>query len=217
MSGLALSYYYYPQYRWAKRLAQLLRRYLTPATTVVDAPSGDGVISYWLLESGRFRNSFELYDRSPELIAKAAELRTVASGELTIAPCDIGAIPIGDRTADLWLLINSLYLLPDIDQLLTRMRPRFQTVVGVFPYLDRENYRRYLQFSERWDNANAMTDRQTIDFFARHGYRLDHREDATFWSQYRWSFRGSRRLLNLIDPLAAHRPGNYWLAVFSRV
>jgi hypothetical protein len=49
MSGLALSYYYYPQYRWAKRLAQLLRRYLTPATIVVDAPSGDGVISYWLL------------------------------------------------------------------------------------------------------------------------------------------------------------------------
>ena len=100
--------------------------------------------------------------------------------------------------------------------LVDRVRPRFRTVVGVFPYIDRENYRRYLQFTERWENANAMDDAETVRFFARHGYRLDHREDATHLSQYRWNVRGARRFLNLLDPLFGGRPGNYWLAIFSR-
>ena len=217
MPALSLSYYYYPQYPWAKRLGMLLRPYLQdPATAVVDAPCGDGVITYWMLRSGHFKNPFELFDLSPELIAKAQTIRA-AYPQLTATSADIGAIPVAGRSADLWLLVNSLYLLPDIDGLVDRVRPRFRTVVGVFPYIDRENYRRYLQFTERWENANAMEDAETVRFFARHGYRLDHREDATHLSQYRWNVRGARRFLNVLDPLFQGRPGNYWLAIFSRI
>jgi hypothetical protein len=211
MTMLDLAYYYYPQYRWARTLARLLPRYLTDRQTViVDAP-------YWLLKSGRFANPFELYDRSPELIEKAS---LVGGGRQVIraraAACDIFEIASAETRNDLWLLINSLYLLPDIHRLVDKMRPRFASIVAVFPYLDRANYRYYLRRADRCDNVSGMSDAETIDFFAEHGYRLAHREDVTFLSQYRFNLRGARRVFNILDPLFAHGKGNYWIGVFLR-
>jgi hypothetical protein len=214
---LDLAYYYYPQYRWARTLVRLLPRYLTDReAVVVDAPCGDGVMSHWLLKSGRIANPFELYDRSPELIEKASLVGGRQAIRVRAAACDIFEIASAETRNDLWLLINSLYLLPDIHKLVAKMRPRFASIVAVFPYLDRANYRYYLRRADRCDNVSGMSDEETIDFFADHGYRLDHREDVTFLSQYRFDFRGARRIFNILDPLFAHVQGNYWIGVFLR-
>lgn len=215
MPSLAFSYYYYPQYRWAQRLAALLPRHLEDDTIVVDAPCGDGVMSYWLVNRG-IGNRFELYDRSPELVAKASRIARPHGRPIAASSRDIFTLDTEGRRDDLWLLVNSLYLLPDIDRLLERMKPRFKTIAAVFPYLDRENYRYYLRQDARWENVSGMSDTETVAFFARHGYRLDHREDATFLAQFRWDVRGSRRFLNLIDPWFRSREGNYWIGVFVR-
>jgi hypothetical protein len=212
----ALSYYYYPQYHWARRLSRLLPRHLTRGeTVVVDAPCGDGVISYWLRKSGKIDNPFELYDRSPQLIDRASRITSPAA-PVTARACDIFDIETSERREDLWLLINSLYLLPDIDKLVTKMRPRFSTIAAVFPYLDRTNYRYYQKRADRVDNVNGMNDQETVTFLANQGYDLDHREDVTFLSLFRSRLRGARRIFNLLDPLASGGEGNYWIGVFVR-
>lgn len=219
MTGFSLSssYYYYPQYRWARRLSGLLPRYLADrSASVVDAPCGDGVISYWLLRSGRIPNPFELYDRSPELIRKASRITGQTGQVIEAAACDIFEIESEARRDDLWLLINSLYLLPDAARLIAKMRPRFGTIAGVFPYLERGNYRAYLKRSDRVENVSGMSDGETVSLFADHGYRLDHREDAAFLPQYRLDFKGARRILNILDPLFAACRGSYWIGLFVR-
>ena len=211
-----LAYFYYPQYRWAKRLCALLPPYLTDGDTqIVDAPCGDGVISYWLLRSGRFAHRFQLFDRSPESIAQV-ERFTAGHPAATAAACDIFTIPAAEPRRDVWLLVNSLYLLPEIDRLVAQMRPRFRVIIGIFPHLDRPNIRYYIRRTGRDENINRMNVAETVAFFARHGYRLEHREDLGFISQFRWSGPGLRRLFNLLEPLAGKRQGNYWLGVFVR-
>ncbi len=215
-SALSFSYFYYPQYRWARRLRALLPSYLTDrAAVIVDAPCGDGVISYWLWRSGKIAHSFELYDRSPQQIAKAQRFAGSRSAVRAEAR-DIFAIESSEHRADVWLLVNSLYLLPDIDRLVAKMRLRFRVIIAVFPYLDRANYRYYRQRIGCDENVNGMSDEDTVAFFARHGYRLDHREDAAPLSQHRFSFPGLRRLLNVLEPLARGGSGNYWIGVFVR-
>jgi len=211
-----LAYFYYPQYRWAKRLCALLPPYLAERETqVVDAPCGDGVVSYWLLRSGKFANAFQLFDRSAESIAQVKRFIS-AHPAATAAAGDIFTIPAAEPRRDVWLLVNSLYLLPEIDRLVARMRPRFRVIIGIFPHLDRPNIRYYIQRTGHDENINKMDVAETVAFFARHGYRLEHREDVGFISQFRWSGPGLRRLLNLVEPFAGRRQGNYWLGVFGR-
>ena len=119
-------YYRYPAHHWAADISQILTQTSMGDAAIIDAPCGDGIISYWLIKRG-IRHRYELYDISERTIGVArrmADWKKTRQLELHIEPLDIHQVPLGHGTEDIWLLINSLYLLPEIDQLLSRMRSR---------------------------------------------------------------------------------------------
>lgn len=61
-----LSYIYYlryPQFNWAKEIFNVIQEHklLNSSTEIIDMPSGDGIISYWLQNKIK-KNNFILLD-----------------------------------------------------------------------------------------------------------------------------------------------------------
>jgi hypothetical protein len=214
-------YYRYPSYQWAVCIRQILDRMPLDAATLIDAPCGDGVISYWLIQYA-LGQRYELYDlsaRAVEVSRRMLTWRAARRMELVIERRDIHQLPVEGPADDVWLLINSLYLLPDIDRLLDRMRPRAQTIIAVFPNTTSANYRLYTAQSPS-TNIHAMGHDETIGFFARHGYSLDEEHELCYVPLYSIQ-PGMLRLAAsfLVNPVAGLYPKKeacYWLAVFSR-
>jgi SAM-dependent methyltransferase len=223
-----LRYRRYPHYHWAKMIGEIIAKDIgSDHATIIDAPCGDGIISYWLIRSN-IGHEYELVDISERSIEIARRMNTEDMPKrvrLSISCKDIFDIECSDRD-DIWLLINSLYLLPDVDRLLTQMRHRSRYVIGVFPYIHRENYRCFARLHpER--NINEMGEYATIRFFKRHGYQLEMRRDVTFVAFHcltsRFHYLPSRLvqrmaclLLNPAERFVPKRAGFYWLGVFRR-
>ncbi|MGQ9662046.1 MAG: class I SAM-dependent methyltransferase [Kiritimatiellia bacterium] len=210
-------YYRYPQYSWARELRLLLATLPTASTNiVVDAPCGDGIISFWL-QRWLPATRFELYDLSERCIrAAAANL----PAKVKIVRADIHELP-AEPGADVWLLINSLYLLPNAGVLLNRMRKRMAHILGIFPYLEHRNYRCYFRRFPTLTNPSAMTDEETVRLFRRCGYKLLYRRSLTFIPFHCLAFPGfdwfSHRLFNLLDACFNRITSPcYWLALFER-
>ncbi|MCX7591855.1 MAG: class I SAM-dependent methyltransferase [Kiritimatiellae bacterium] len=184
--------------------------------TVVDAPCGDGIVTFWLQ---RFFPSyrFELYDISP---AHTRTARRLLPAAVSVTCTDLSAVPVYPST-DVWLLINSLYLFTDAEYLVERMKTRMAFVIGVFPHLDHPNYRCYFRRFPHLSNPSARDEKQTIRLFEGCGYRLIAREICTFIPFHCFAIPGlnviSTRLFNVLDPLFSTKSDPcYWLGVFQR-
>jgi len=184
--------------------------------TVVDAPCGDGIITYWLSKVNTTA-SFELYDRSSDCLATARRLQPALTCH---READMAAVPA--RAADsIWLLVNSLYLLPDPGGLMDRLRPRMKHILAVFPYTDHENYKAYFRKHPGEVNVSAMSRPDTIAFMAAHGFDLIEAIDSTYLPFHRLEMGPvnvlTTRIFNLLDRgLAGRRPPCYWIARFER-
>lgn len=214
-------YYRYPSYQWAMAIRQVLSEFSLDTATLIDAPCGDGVISYWLMRHGLGRR-YELYDLSARSVAICRRLpssHAARNNQLTIQVKDIHDIPVEGAANDIWLLINSLYLLPDVDRLVAHMRPRVQTVIGVFPNTASANYRRYTARSPA-TNIHEMGREETVSFFARHGYQVGAQQDLCYVPLNLIESNQLRKAASvLVTPWADWFPkkeANYWMAVFSR-
>ncbi len=215
--GTRWAYYRHPQYLWTHTLRRMLKDTLPSSDgTVIDAPCGDGIITYWLGRS--FPSlSFELYDRSAASVARVTQLQP------WLPRVEVGDIRDVSATAgdSIWLLINSLYLLPDIDSLVDRLHPRMKHVLAVFPYTDHANYHAYFKRHPTEQNVNAMTHAQTLSFMADHDYDLVEVSDATYVPFHRLAMGPihvvTARLFNIVDTcLSRHLPPCYWIARFIR-
>jgi hypothetical protein len=217
-----LRYYRYPYYHWAKALGKALRESdFDENATIIDAPCGDGAVSYWLMKQGIGRR-YELHDLSPREARLASYLRQrpqANQAEVTVTCGDIAQIEVSGRANDTWLLINSLFLLPDIDNLVERMRPRIQTVVGLFPEITHKNYLAFTQLDPH-SNIHAMDRTQTIAFFHRHGYALRTQSGANYIAHQCLRPRAIRKyywlFLNPFEYVVPKRNACYWIGVFSR-
>jgi SAM-dependent methyltransferase len=214
-------YYRYPARQWAMSIREILVGLATDDVTLIDAPCGDGVVSYWLIKGGVGRK-YELYDISARAIPVAQRMhrwRGAQRTELHIEQKHIFDIPIGTATNDIWLLINSLYLLPDIDRLLNQMHDRVRTIIGIFPRINSTNYKCYISQSPA-TNINEMGRAETIEFFARHGYLLDEQRDLCHIPLMCVRSKLLRLAASyVVNPVAGFYPQKeacYWLGVFSK-
>jgi SAM-dependent methyltransferase len=222
-----LRYYRYPHYHWATMIGKIIEDIASDGATIVDAPCGDGAISYWLIRSN-IGEEYELVDisvRSVDIAKRMYTLDMVKDVRLSINCKNIFDIEPSSRD-DIWLLINCLYLLPDIDRLLNQMRDRSRYVIGIFPYIDRKNY---LCATHLYPglNINEMSEYATIEFFRKHGYELEIKHDVTFvafdcltsrfhYLPSRLVQRTARILLNPLERFVPRRAGFYWIGVFGR-
>jgi len=212
-----IHYYRYPQYRWSQDIIKVLESGLindVDQRLILDAPCGDGIISYWL--NKRPQQNLMLCDLDDSLINTARNhIRNATIKNESIFDINI------EGENNIWLLVNSLYCLPDKQALLHHMAPKVEYIIAVFPYTDHKNYQVFLKQNPQFKNLNAMSQSETLNFFKTHGFKNILLKDTTFISHYnfkrRLRFAGlTKRLLNVFDPLLNHRKGSYWLAVFVK-
>lgn len=206
----------YPQYQWARAVRRHLNQMpqLTDRT-LVDAPCGDGTFGYWISRWYCDRR-LEFCDVDAAALTQLRErIPTAARVEL----CDIRELKI-EGTKNLWLLVNSLYLLPQIDRVLSRLRPHMSEIVGIFPHLDHANYRCFIRTNPDFGNPFAMSQEKTVTFFSAHGYDLRSSEDLTPVPYHCWRLPYLnwmlRRCFVLMDPVLPLKRGAYWLGIFER-
>jgi len=170
-------YYSYPQYIWAKEIKKILNRINNPDFTIIDAPCGDGIISYWLEKS--FKNDFELYDISLKAIEKAKEnIKGVK-----IFCNDVANIPANNKKA-IWLLINSFFLLSDIEDSIQKLRNRVDYIICIFPELTSKDFLLWKKENPDYFHPNEMNFDDTVLFFANQGYQLYYQKKTIKISHY---------------------------------
>ena len=210
-------YYRYPQYIWARQLrATLAHLPAAPTATVVDAPCGDGIVSFWL-QRWLPDTRLELYDISENCIRIA---QTNLPPTVKIIRADVRDIP-AEPADDVWLLVNSLYLLPEAEAVLKRLRERMAHVIGIFPRLDHRNYRCYFRRFPHLSNPSAANAKETLRLFQSCGYKSLWLSSSIFIPFHCLALPGldwfSHRLFNLLDPFFARIAAPcYWLGVFER-
>lgn len=188
-----------------------------PGSTIVDAPCGGGVISLWLARAFPFCR-FELCDLSEAAVA-AARRRLAGRGDVRRG--DVRALDA--RAADeLWVLVNSWFLLDDPVGLVRSKRARFSHLVVLCDDVESDNYRAFCARNPGFDgglNRNAQTVADLVTSVEGCGYRLLRSEPLTFIPLY--AFGSSpvwTTLFPLFDGMARRRgsrPG-YWAGLFER-
>ena len=211
-------YFAYPQYIWAKATNRLLKAGTIPqfrSRSFIDAPCGNGIISFWL-KHWNPELRIQLYDIDKNSVAVAS--RWVANCEPRVG--NLYELDFASHDY-VWLLINSLYCLPEVHLLLARMRKHMGYVVGLFPYVGSKNYEAYMRRPGA-NNPCAMDKNQTMDLFASNGYELVSEKDLTHIAFLALRVENDRfaywmrKMFNLLDSFAFASGPYYWLAVWKR-
>lgn len=217
-------FYRYPYFHWGKAITSLLQTAdISDDAIFVDAPCGDGVVTFWGVKNG-LGKSFELYDLSEKDIRRAERLKNwhrMRGKDIRVERADVHDIPIRSESArDVWFLINSLFLLPKIDALIERMRPRIEHIVGLFPVVESRNYQCYKKRNPTI-NANEMSRNQILKFFAKHGYDQRGSVDASFIPHHCLQpmrlQQVARYAMNPIGNVVSRKDPCYWAGLFTRV
>lgn len=206
-------YFRYPQYIWASEIYSILKGIdKLNERRIVDAPCGDGIISFWLKR--KLKNlQFELYDLSEECV----EIARRFIPDVNIICKDIFDVETKNRTEDVWLFINSLYCLKDGEMLIGRYSERMSYIIAVFPYIDHPNYHCFFKKNPDFINYSEMDQGQTIQLFRKHGYDLSFEKNVIHIPYYCYrNFRGKLMLLNIIDRFFKANSGAYWISLFKR-
>lgn len=197
----------------------MFRRGLIPDLSerwVVDVPCGSGVVSYWL------RRAFpdlqlRLYDIDPANVTIAQK----HFGGSNVGRADLYSLNL-PQANNVWLLINSLYCLPEVHTLVRTMSRQMEYVFGVFPHLGTKNIRAYLAEPGAVD-PNLMSQAATVGLFGENGYEVLYQKDITRIAylssrvrKWPWGFWW-RKTFNLTDRFAILTGPYYWLALFRRM
>jgi hypothetical protein len=214
----------YPQNIWAGEIVKLLKSgqvRMEEGSIIADAPAGSGIISYFVGKSIKDRKIIAV-DNDPALL-NSAYTRTPDFN----LQAELGDIfefrPEGKN--NVWLLVNSLFCLPDKERLVSGKRSQFRYIIAVFPDITSSNYRYFSRKHPEFENPNSMTLENTHDFFASQGYKLIYSKRLAklsfhswgkFLSRLRFTPRIRNLFMTLMDKLMFFRNGQYELAVFIR-
>ncbi len=205
-------YYQYPQYLWANEIYSLIQKYnLLERRTLIDAPCGNGVISYWLHKKFNI-NRIELIDNSE---------KDIETAEKYLPFMDISCKNILDLDSnlikdDIWLFINSLYCLNDGELIINHLKKRSKYIIGIFPHIDHINYKSFFEKNPNFINPTELNVSDTIRLFNSAGYDLLYKNSITYFPYHKYTFSGSRIIFNLFDNFFSARKGAYWISLFKR-
>lgn len=210
----------YPQSIWASEIVKLLKS--NPDYSlgiIVDAPCGNGIIGNLIskeLDNPRILlldNDTSL-SKSPYVINEKMDYRIEDIFEFHIE---------GDDHT--WLLINSLYCLPDSDKLISGAKDKFKYVIAVFPDIKSANYKYFIKKNPNFSNPSAIDIESTINLFKKHGYDLESKSNNTKVAFHKWNgFFDAIKLpfifKNIIyltfDNLLFFLSGHYTIIAFKR-
>jgi hypothetical protein len=208
----------YPRRNWAAALAAMVAPIVRPGSTVVDAPCGGGVIALWLSRAFPACR-FELRDLSEPAVAAAR--RRLSGRDADVRVDDVRNLDAGPGD-DLWLLVNSWFLLDDPAGLVRAKRARFSHLVVLCDDVESENYRAFLESHPGFEggtNRNAARIEDLVATIEGCGYRLVGSEPLSFVPLYAWGESlATTTFFTFLDGLARRRgarPG-YWAGVFER-
>lgn len=214
-----LIYFRFPQYIWAKKICYIINEKVElKEFDLFDAPCGDGIVSYWVNKSHQGKN-FILCDISRDKITAAKKY--LAEKNMEIYEGDIFDIDLKNNSY-IWLLINSVYLIQNIDVLINKLSGYCPYIIAIFPHIDHENYSYFKKKNPEFVNHYEMNVDETIRFFSKNDYEVIYKEDLISIPFHKYSSNPAIKffwgmIFNCVDRFIKNKNKAYWIAVFKRV
>ncbi len=181
--------------------AQAIARALPPSAanrTLIDAPCGFGVTSFHL---SRIPNTVVAgYDLDSDSVDRAKQCFG-SEDRLSFSQSDIQNVLEEQTRVDVFCLINSLFLLPDPENLLRRIREIIFPHGDLFlivPNIRSDNYRRFCELSPDSPNSLELSKEQFSPYLAELRLRVVSIEGLIHTSVYG---RSSNRLATILRPV----------------
>ena len=205
-------YYQYPQYLWAHEIYSLLKDYnIIGKRNFLDAPCGNGIISYWLYNKFNI-SQIELIDSHSESVNLAKKYLP----ELNVSCQNIFNLNLNLRKNDIWLFINSLYCLENGELVISHLKKRSEYIIGIFPHINHNNYKSFFEKNPGFRNPTELNENETIMLFNSNGYDLLFKKSITYIPYHKYHFRGDRIIFNIFDRFISFLKGAYWISLFKR-
>ena len=217
MNSLDFSNYKYPQYLWSKELIIAICELDLDISYFVDAPCGNGTISYWLQK--KFITSwFHLRDIDKVSINYARQLEKNKNVQVSLG--DIYDLPsISDNDTTMFLLINSLFLLPDTEKLLSLIKSSSNYSAIILPHIEHENFKAFfkkrpnypLHYHDNMEKVDKLfSDNGFYRIYSKEICNISHHKLPKFPIIYNILLK----LCNIIEPKLPKNNPAYYLLVY---
>ena len=108
-----------------------------------------------------------------------------------------------------WLLINSLYCLPDSDKLISGAKDKFKYVIAVFPDVKSANYKYFIKKNPNFSNPSAIESKSNNTKVAFHKWN-------GFFDAIKLPFIFKNIIYLTFDNLLFFLSGHYTIIAFKR-
>jgi trans-aconitate methyltransferase len=216
-----LSQFYYPQYIFAQEILKYLPKH--EQSILVDCPCGNGETSFYFAKhTGLTVRGFDIDKKS---IERAASM--YRSRNLSFEVKDIQSVIAGTKEIKYYTLINSLFLLPDPDNILANLYNALNPggkVCVIVPNIKGKNYRNFIDDSRNQKiNGFELSPSELAKYFEKfnfevlkikeivhaHFYGRNFLKKLSVFSHFYLLFSGHFNKL-------VKRDGNYFLIVLSK-
>lgn len=211
----------YPQGLWAREVSKILKS--NPEmieNKILDAPCGNGIIGH-LVQQDHPQIPFILLDNDERLLLSPY---AVQSNKTEILVDDIFTYQMKGES-NTWLLINSLYCLPNSDELINGKKANFKYIVAIFPDINRSNFKSFTRQNPNFSNESILDLPTTLNFFKQHGYEAINQKSITRIPFHKWNLLFDKLRLpfvlkNLVyllsEKILFFLSGHYTIIVFKR-
>ncbi len=214
----------YPQNIWAGEIVSIFRKGIIKHdlnSLVCDAPCGNGIIGN-LVSRKLSEYKFTLLDNDPGL--KNSPYTQNLTERISLINGDIFAFqPEGNSNT--WLLINSLYCLPDAEQLIAGKKAAYRNIIAVFPDTESSNFRYFKIKNPGFQNPSLMDIKSTKELFHKSGFKMVYEKRVT-----RLPFHKLNKIcetlhvppvlknivFSVLDKIMFFLPGQYTIIAFIR-
>lgn len=218
-----LARFFYPQNIFGKSIVSVLKEKKN-ISVIIDAPCGNGETTYHLskIKSAKVFG----YDISHESINWANE--TFQMQNLKYESCDIFQVFEKHKKIDVFCVINSFFLLPHQDLLLSHIHNILNDdglLILILPNIEGKNYRNFLEVQNKNKiNTLVLSPSQFNTYFQKHNFRIVKMKGivyAHFYNRAELKFLSvlSHFYLSLLNYfqsfLKINRP-NYYLLVLTK-
>ena len=157
----------YPQNIWAENAVKIIHSLpLSENSLIVDAPCGNGIIA-WFVKKAFSSREVWAFDLDEQLL-NSPYLR---DNGIVSRKSDIFNTEIRGND-NVWLLINSLYCLPEKEKLIDTNRTYYKYIICVIPDIEKSNFKFFTKKNPDFQNPSIMKVNETIELFKSHNYRL---------------------------------------------
>lgn len=211
----------YPQHIFFKFVQQNIpnRQY----SIIVDCPCGSGYITYRVANSF-FSKRVIGVDIDPDCIKQAID--AYKGNNLEYEVKDIHFFLNDCEPIDIYLLINSIFLLPAPAELLKKINNKLKDTgkfAIVIPNINSDNFKNF-QRMQPHQNKLILDKQQAISFFETAGFRIESVKGLAFTMLYgnkilqrMWKLKGIYTYtFNFINELIGKKP-SYWGFILSKM